>query len=176
MPCRSARYARTPHHRGFSHPLKQLEIPVEENDAVSTAYTRKRLGIPKTHANDAACLGNPGKVLNIPEEVTVIRSIGHGKRQMLTHLNQYGTPRYKAGPEGRNSTYRAYCRLQRDIQGYMTMPGHKLRQRRAQGITTGDLIRYSHPKDGKIKGYATLTNWNTRTQAEGKHGGENSKP
>ena len=150
--------------------LEELGIPFEETDAISTAYTRKRLGVSKTHANDAACLGDPDGVINIPEEVTIIRSVGHGKRQMLTPPSQYGTPRYKEGPDGRNSPYRAYCRLPREVQGHMTMPGHKLRQGRAQGITSGDLIRYTHPKDGVVTGYAGMTNRNTRAQADGKKG------
>ena len=76
---------------------------------------------------------------------------------MLSTPSRYGTPKYKTGPKGRNSPYRAYCRLAREVQGFTAMPGHKLRQRRAQGITTGDLIRYNHPVDGAATGYATVT-------------------
>ena len=53
--------------------LAEQGIPVEESDAVSTAYTRRVLGVEKTHANDAACLGDPGKLMNVPREVTVVR-------------------------------------------------------------------------------------------------------
>ena len=122
--------------------LKAVGIRFQETDAISTAYTRKRLGVSKTHANDAACLGDPDRVINIAEEVTVIWSVGHGKRQMLNTPSQYGTPKYKTGPQGKNSPYRAYCRLPRRTQGYMTMPGHKLRQRRPHGITSGDLVPF----------------------------------
>ena len=143
---------------------------MQESDAISTAYTRKVLGVKKTHANDAACLGDPAKVINVPEEVTIVRSVGHGKRQMLATPNQHGTPRYKTGPKGRNSPYRAYCRLPREVQGFTTRPGHKLRQRRTEGITTGDLVRYTHPVDGAVTGYARVTNGNTRAEADGKRG------
>ena len=149
--------------------LEKLGIPFEKTDAISTAYTRKRLVVPKTHANDAACLGDPDGIINIPEEVTIIQSTGHGKRQMLSTPSLYGTPRYKVGPEGRNSPYRAYCRLPRSVQGHMTMPGHKLRQKRVKGITSRDLIRYTHPQDGVVTGYATIINRNTRAQADSKH-------
>ena len=150
--------------------LKEQGVPVEESDAISTAYTRKVLGVKKTHANDAACLGGPEKLINVPTEVTIVRSVGHGKRQMLATPSQHGTPRYKTEHEGRNSPYRAYCRLAREVQGFTTMPGHKLRQRRAQGITTGDLVQYTHPVDGAVTGYAKVTNGNTRAAADGKRG------
>ena len=84
--------------------LKEQGLPIEESDAISTAYTRKILGVKKTHTNDAACLGGPEKLINLPEEVTVVRSVGHGRRQMLTPPSEHGTPRYNAGHEGRNST------------------------------------------------------------------------
>ena len=150
--------------------LEGMGTPVEESDAISTAYTRKALGVKKTHANDAACLGGPEKLINVPTEVTVVRSAGHGKRQMLATPNQHGTPKYKAEHEGRNSPYRASCRLPRDVQGFTRMPGHKLRQRRVKGITSGDLIRYNHPVIGAVTGYATVTNGNTRAEADGKRG------
>ena len=38
------------------------------------------------------------------------------------------------------------------------------------GITTGDLVRYTHPADGTVTGYATMTNGNTRADASGKKG------
>ena len=148
--------------------LAEQGIPVEESDAVATAYTRRVLGVEKTHANDAACLGDPEKLTNVPREVTVIRSAGHGKRQMLTPPSRHGTPRYKPGPQGRNSPYRAYCRLAREVQGFTTMPGHKLRQRRVRGITSGDLVQYTHPAQGAVRGYAALTNGNTRASADGR--------
>ena len=148
--------------------LAEQGIPVEESDAVSTAYTRGVLGVEKTHANDAACLGDPGKLMNVPREVTVVRSVGHGRRQMLVPPSRHGTPRYRAGPQGRNSPYRAYCRLAREVQGFTTMPGHKLRQRRVKGITSGDLVQYTHPAQGAVRGYAALTNGNTRASADGR--------
>ena len=147
--------------------LAEQGVTATESDAVSTAYTRRVLGVEKTHANDAACLGDPEKLTNVPREVTVVRSTGHGKRQMLVPPSRHGTPRYKEGPQGRNSPYRAYCRMAREVQGFTTMPGHKLRQRRMKGITSGDLVQYAHPVQGAVRGYATLTNCNTRASADG---------
>ena len=147
--------------------LETFGLPLLQTDAVTTAYTRKVLEIEKTHANDAACLGEPAQVMNIPETVHTLESVGHGRRQMLWPPNKYGTPRYKAGPQGRTSPYRAYSRLSRSQQGHTTMPGHRLRQRRNRGITSGDLIRYHHPKDGLVTGYAIFINGNTRVCIKG---------
>ena len=144
--------------------LVQTGLPLRETDAVSTAHTRKELGIPKSHVNDALCLGEPRHVRNLPERITIIRAVGHGRRQMLWPPNKYGTPRYKEGAAGRNSLYRAYCRMPRSQQGFTTTPGHKLRETRRQGISSGDLVSYQHPVDGPTKGYAGLTSRNTRVR------------
>lgn len=150
--------------------LVDLKIPFTETDAVTTAYTRSQLGIPKSHVNDAACLGEPKTLSNIPSSVTVIRSVGHGKRQMLTRLSEHGTPRYKKGPRGTKDSYRSYCRLSKQQQSFTRTPGHKQRQRRAKGITSGDLVRYSHPEEGELTGYATVSNINTRVYVSGHKG------
>ena len=142
--------------------LVQTGLPLRETDAVSTAHARKELHIPKTHVNDALCLGEPRRVRNLPERITIIRAVGHGRRQMLWPPNKYGTPRYREGAAGRNSLYRAYCRMPRSQQGFTTTPGHKLRETRHQGISSGDLVSYQHPVGGPTKGYAVLTNRNSR--------------
>ena len=73
---------------------------------------------------------------------------------MLWSSSKHGTPRYKPGVEGKNSAYRVYCRLSRDSQGYTATPGHRLRRRRAKGVTSGDLVRYHHSHHGIVRGYA----------------------
>lgn len=148
--------------------LAATGLPVVEHDAVATAYTRGRLGVLKTHVNDAVCLGNPAAIMNLPKTVTKIAQVGQGNRQMLSTPSKHGTPRYKSGPSGRNSPYRAYCRLPRDRQGFTSMPGHKRRERRVMGITSGDLIRYDHPTDGRCQGYAVFINGNTRVRVSGR--------
>ena len=155
--------------------LEETGLPVAETDAVTTAYTRQRLGIAKTHVNDAISLSGPERVKNLPQRMTILQSVGHGRRQMLTQLSRHGTPRYKPGPQGKNSPYRAYCRIPRDKQGFTTTPGHKLRQRRRQGITSGDLIRYNHHTDGELQGYVTLTNRNSRAGIAGKRSVQTSQ-
>ena len=97
-----------------------------------------------------------------------IRSVGHGRRQMLSTPSRYRTPRYKEGPEGKDSPYRTWSRLSRSQQGYTTTPGHKLRPGRACGISSGDLIRYHHSEHGDPMGYAVMSNRNTRVGIKGK--------
>ena len=149
--------------------LTEIGVTLTETDSVSTAHTRSVLGVRKTPVNDAACLGEPGNSRGSRES-----SCHQGcrpRKETDAHAPEpVRHPRYKEGPEGRNSPYRAYCRLPRERQGLTTTPGHKLRQRRVKGITSGDLVRYIHPVDGEIRGYATLTNRNTRANAAGKKG------
>ena len=141
--------------------LSETGLPLVEHDAVSTAYTRRRLRITKSHVNDAACLGDPLEVRNVPERVTLVSSVGHGRRQMLWPPDKHGSPRHKKGNAGRNSPYRRYCRLPRDQQGFATTPGHRSRQRRVYGICSGDLVRYQHTKHGTVQGHAGLIHGNT---------------
>ena len=147
--------------------LSDTGLPLVEHDSTATACTRRRLGVPKSHVNDAASLGDPLEVRNIPESVTLIKSMGHGRRQMLWPPDKHGSPRHRKGKAGRNSPYRRYCRLPRDRQGFATMPGHRSRQRRVHGITSGDLVRYQHPKHGIVQGYATLIHGNTGVAVSG---------
>ena len=156
--------------------LEAFGLPLLQTDAVTTAYTRNLLGVDKTHANDAACLGEPTQVTNIPERVQTIEAVGHGKRQMLWPPSEFGTPRYdskakaKGEPKDPNDPYRTYCRLGRSRQGYTTPPGHRNGQRRTHGITPGDIVRYEHPKDGAVTGYGTFISRNTRVRVKGKGG------
>ena len=143
---------------------RTLGLPVLETDAVSTAWVRHELGIEKTHVNDAACLSNP-TALQTPERITTVSAVGHGRRQMLTQPSRYGTPRFTAGAAGKYRGYRAWCRLPRSMQGFTTMPGHKLRQRRVRGICSGDLVRYWHPDHGIVMGTAVMANGKTRVRA-----------
>ena len=75
--------------------LSATGFPLVEHDAVSTAYSRCRLRIAKSHVNDAACLGDPLEVRNVPERVALVSSVGHGRRQMLWPPDKHGSPRHK---------------------------------------------------------------------------------
>ena len=131
--------------------LRRLEatgFSVSAHDSYTTSYTRRRLGLSKTHANDALCLGQPHSLGLLPHHTLVIQATGHGDRQMLRPLNRHGNPR------GRG--YRDYCALPRQKQGYTNCPGHRDPRRRLDGIASGDLVRFSHPKHGVLTGHGAL--------------------
>ena len=128
--------------------LEAMGLPTAEYDAYTTSWTRKGLDIPKTPVNDALCVGAPETLSYLPERKTVVRSTGHGDRQMLRPSDRHGNPR------GRG--YRAYCGLPRQQQGYTGCPGHRSRRKQLRGIASGDLVRLRHRRHGILEGYAAL--------------------
>ena len=95
--------------------LRTLEMPVSTHDAYTTAWTRNQLGIPKTHVNDALCLGMPTTIAHVPNRMTLVRATGHGDRQMLRPPDRHGNPRGQG--------YRDYCALPRQTAGLHPLPG-----------------------------------------------------
>ncbi len=74
--------------------LTALGLPVECGSGGRTKYNRSKLGLPKTHWLDAACVG-----ARTPEQLDLkgvhplrITAYGHGCRQMCL-MDQYGFPR-----------------------------------------------------------------------------------
>ena len=128
--------------------LSDMDIPTTEYDAYTTSWVRRQLGVPKTHVNDALCVGAPDVVMMLPLMKTVVRSTGRGDRQMLRPADRHGNPRGQG--------YRDYCALPRQRQGYTSCPGHRSRGKRVAGITSGDLVRLTHRKHGVLKGYTGL--------------------
>jgi hypothetical protein len=80
-----------------------------------TKWNRSRLGLPKTHALDALCVGEVAKVSGAGRLVLQIQAIGRGVR-CRTNVDAYGFPR-----------------------------GYRVRQKRVQGFQTGDLVRAEVP-------------------------------
>ena len=128
--------------------LEAMDMPTAEYDAYTTSWTRRRLGVPKTHANDALCIGAPDALAYLPDLKTVVRSAGHGDRQMLRPSDRHGNPR------GRG--YRSYCAKPPQQQGYMSCPGHRSRGKQLRGLASGDLVQFSHHRHGLLRGYAAL--------------------
>ncbi len=140
--------------------LEAMDMPVSAHDAYTTSWTRRRLGVTKTHVNDALCVGAPDALAYLPECKTVARSTGHGDRQMLRPPDRHGNPR------GRG--YRAYCALPRQQQGYTGCPGHRSRAKQTRGIASGDLVRLTHRRYGVLQGYAALTSGRVAVTHDGK--------
>jgi hypothetical protein len=95
--------------------LLQTRLPLEVSSGGRTKWNRARLGIPKTHALDAACVGEVEALLGWQQPVLLIGCAGRGSHQR-TLLNKYGFPR-------------GYCM------------DHKY----AHGFRTGDLVRAEVP-------------------------------
>ena len=91
--------------------LSLLGVEVTSGSGGQTKYNRSRLHIPKTHALDAACVGNVEKVSNWQVPVLELKCTGRGKYQR-TRVNSFGFPR-----------------------GYLT------RKKQHYGFATGDLVK-----------------------------------
>jgi 5-methylcytosine-specific restriction endonuclease McrA len=68
-------------------------LPVEAGTGGRTKYNRTRLGLPKAHWHDAACVGasTPEALDTRGVRPLLITATGHGNRQMAG-LNKYGFP------------------------------------------------------------------------------------
>lgn len=91
--------------------LLRTGLPVETGSGGRTKYNRTQLQLPKTHALDAACVGNVAGVENTETPVLAIKATGRGSYQR-TRVDKYGFPR-----------------------------GHLMRQKAVNGFQTGDLVK-----------------------------------
>jgi len=103
--------------------LKALGLEVMTGTCAQTKFNRKQMGIPKTHALDAVCVGNIGKIKNWQQPTLQIKCTGRGSYQR-TRLNQYGFPR-----------------------------GYLMRTKRIYGFMTGDMVKAMVLKGKKIGTY-----------------------
>lgn len=103
--------------------LKAIGLPVSTGSGGRTKFNRSRLGIPKTHALDAACVGTVDAVVDWCRPTLAIKATGCGSYQR-TRLDRYGFPR-----------------------GYLT------RQKRIHGFQTGDMVTANVTKGKKAGQY-----------------------
>ena len=92
------------------HGLRATHLPVEAASGGRTKFNRVRLGIPKTHALDAACVGTVRDVLGHRQPVLQASCTGRGSRSR-TRLDAFGFPR-----------------------------GYLMRQKLVHGFRTGDMV------------------------------------
>ncbi|CCQ58234.1 HNH endonuclease [Crocosphaera watsonii WH 0003] len=72
--------------------LKELGLPIETGSGGLTKFNRKRLKVPKTHWQDAACVGQvPDNLVFKTNQPLLIKATGHGTRQMC-RTNKFGFP------------------------------------------------------------------------------------
>uniref|UniRef100_UPI000368114D RNA-guided endonuclease IscB n=1 Tax=Marinobacter gelidimuriae TaxID=2739064 RepID=UPI000368114D len=100
--------------------LKKTGLPVEVGTGGRTKFNRCRLGIPKTHALDAACVGQVEAIADWDIPTLSIKANGRGSYQR-TRLTKYGFPR-----------------------------GYLMRHKHVQGFQTGDMVRAIVPKGTKM--------------------------
>ena len=100
--------------------LQATGLPVETASGGRTKYNRSRLDIPKTHALDAACVGEVDVITAWCKPTLILKCAGRGSYQR-TRLTQYGFPR-----------------------------GYLMRTKHVKGFATGDLVRAEVPKGKKF--------------------------
>lgn len=88
--------------------LKQFNLPVSCWSGALTKFNRTQQGYAKDHWIDAACVGETGKNVGIPNALRPLEIIatGRGSRQMC-RVNRYGFPRTTA-------------KNQKQVQGFKT--------------------------------------------------------
>lgn len=95
--------------------LKATGLPVATGSGGLTKYNRHVLGIPKTHALDAACVGQVDTLTGWRVPTLSIKCTGRGSYQR-TRLNKFGFLR-----------------------------GHLMRSKSVKGFRTGDMVRADVP-------------------------------
>ena len=100
----------------LANALKATGLPVELASGGRTKFNRSVLGIPKTHALDAACVGQVNFIEGWVCPTLFLKAMGRGSYQR-TRLNKFGFPR-----------------------------GYLMRRKRVHGFGTGDMVRADVPK------------------------------
>lgn len=71
--------------------LKEVGLPVTTGSGGLTKFNRTRLGLPKEHWIDAACVGVTESLKILTEKILKVKSIGQGTRR-LCRMNKFGFP------------------------------------------------------------------------------------
>ncbi|QNI02506.1 RRXRR domain-containing protein [Halomonas sp. SH5A2] len=99
--------------------LNATGLPVAVSTGSRTKYNRQQLGIPKTHALDAACVGVFDTLRNWAVPTLTIKAMGRGSYQR-TRLSRHGFPR-----------------------------GVLMREKQVYGFQTGDMVKAIVPTGKK---------------------------
>jgi 5-methylcytosine-specific restriction endonuclease McrA len=71
--------------------LEETGLPVSTGSGGLTKFNRTRLGLPKTHWLDAACVGPVNSLAVLISKPLLIKATGHGSRQMC-RTDKFGFP------------------------------------------------------------------------------------
>ena len=99
--------------------LKRTGLPVAGSSGGRTKFNRTRLGIPKSHALDAACVGETPALKGWRQPVLAIRAMGRG----------------------------SYARTRVDRSGFPV--GYLMAEKCVRGFRTGDIVRATVPSGKK---------------------------
>ena len=99
--------------------LKATGLAVETGSGGKTKFNRHQLGIPKTHALDAVCVGDVSAVQRWRQPTLTVKCTGRGSYQR-TRLTAQGFPR-----------------------------GYLMRQKQVNGFQTGDMVKAVVPSGKK---------------------------
>jgi 5-methylcytosine-specific restriction endonuclease McrA len=103
--------------------LRATQLPLKTASGGLTKFNRSRWGVPKTHALDAACVGQVEELRGWNIATLTVKAMGRGSYQR-TRLTKYGFPR-----------------------------GYLLRAKRVHGFATGDMIKACVPSGKKAGRY-----------------------
>jgi len=103
--------------------LKETGLPVSTGSGGQTKFNRTRLGLPKSHWLDAACVGQVEELDVLSSQPLLIKAGGHGTRQMC------GTDKF----------------------GFLTR--HKSRRQIHKGFQTGDIVSATVTTGKKVGSY-----------------------
>ena len=99
--------------------LRTIGVPVEAASGGRTKWNRHRFDVPKTHANDAVCVGRVGGVAMLDRPTLYVRCTGRG----------------------------SYCRTRVTASGFPR--GYLMRSKSSHGFRTGDIVRAVVPSGKK---------------------------
>ena len=99
--------------------MRRTGLPVTGHSGGRTKFNRTRLGIPKSHALDAACVGEMPALKGWRQPVLAIRAMGRG----------------------------AYARTRVNRSGFPV--GHLMAAKSVRGFRTGDIVRATVPSGKK---------------------------
>jgi len=77
--------------KALFHALKSTGLEVSTGSGGLTKFYRTRLGLPKTHWLDAACVGETPTLEILTNQPLLIKATGHGTRQMC-RTDKFGFP------------------------------------------------------------------------------------
>ena len=120
--------------------LQSRGLTVRTTTGADTAHARKQLGIPKTHADDAACCGTSRPVTQLREPAR-LRAVGHGRRKQIKGLPETAYLTWRLKPRGERRQ--------------VPCPGHAHHPNTAHGVRTGDLVMVRRQK-GWVQGRAQV--------------------